>query len=111
MYEKALYLYGITGSGKTEMTKAILSEKFGKRGVLRVTNWDGLKKYDSVRHKAIILDDLSMEGREIEEKISAVDIKNGGDIRVLYETIGLKPEVVRAIITNKEVSEYFRIRG
>lgn len=111
MKEKTLYMYGATGTGKTEIVKSLLARRYGAEQVLRVTNWEGLKGYDSTKHKAIILDDISMEGKTMEEKISIVDVKNEADIRVLYEALKIEPGIVRAILSNKSEDKYFGIGG
>ena len=67
--KKTLVLTGPTGTGKTEMMKSLLAKKYGRENVLRITNKEGLKRYDESKHKALILDDLAISG-EAEDKIA-----------------------------------------
>jgi hypothetical protein len=91
------------------MIKSMLCNKYGAENVLRVTNLEGLKKLNDKCYKAIIFDDVSLDGRDMEEKIAVVDVENDSDIRVLYNTVRIPAGMPRAVLTNRSVDNYFNM--
>ena len=91
------------------MIKSLLSEKYGGDNVLRVTNIEGLKRLGQRGYQAVIFDDVSMDERSMEEKIGLVDVENDSDIRVLYNTVQLPSGMPRAVLTNRNVGDYFQL--
>lgn len=78
--------------------------------MLRVTDLNGLKKYDVNETAALILDDVNIESLTAEAKIGLVDVENWASVRILYELVSIRGGVVRAIVTNKAKEDYFGLR-
>ena len=102
--KKTLVLVGPSGIGKTESIKSLLAEKFKKSEILRVTDINGLKKLKDRKYKAIMLDDVNFASMSVESIITLFDIHNGGDLRILYESVELPPGMPRALISNKDLN-------
>lgn len=105
---KTLFLTGASGTGKTEMIKSLLSEKYGKENVLRVTDLEGLRKLHTGSYAAVIFDDINVDTRTAEEKISLIDVENASDVRILYNSVSLPAGMPRALLTNKDVASFFQ---
>ena len=106
--KKTLFLTGNSGIGKTEMIKALAKEKVGEKQVIRVTDIEGLKNLNE-NHKFLILDDVNIKDKPMEFKIALTDVENPVDMKLLYQSKVLEPDVSRAIVTNKGIEDYFGI--
>lgn len=100
-WERVLYLVGRSGTGKTEMSKALCSKYFGEQGYIRINSLQGLRKLKGKDYKMIIMDDINFGELSAEEVLGLFDVKNTHEQRVLYGTVEIKPGIARMVITNK----------
>jgi DNA polymerase III delta prime subunit len=106
--KKALYLSGVTGTGKTTGIKAFLAEKYGKEKVLRINNIQGLSKLNERDYEAIIFDDVDLSDLTGEEVIGLMDMEENHTQRILYGTAEVEAGTTRAFISNKKFEEMFK---
>lgn len=104
---KTLYLSGGTGLGKTEMLKSLFEEKFGPE-FIRVNNLEGLKQLETKPCKGVILDDIDLSQRNIEELLGLLDVQNNHTQKILYGTVEIPQGLTRAIVSNKKMEEFTR---
>ena len=95
---KSLILYGESGTGKTELAKALMSNM--NLNYLFVRDLNGLKSLDNEYHKGIIFDDLDTKDISREQMIHLIDRENPSDIRVLYGIVVITKEVIKIFTTN-----------
>ena len=95
----ALVLYGPSGTGKTELAKALLNSL--KIRYIVVSDKNALNQFDVSIHGAILFDDLNFNDINREELISLTDTNNGGDVRILYKTVSIPGFIHRVFTTNK----------
>ena len=94
-----LVLYGPSGTGKTELAKALL-KSMGLNYII-IGDKNSLRKFDVSLHQAIIFDDMNFEPIAREELIALLDTHNGGDIRILYSVVHVPGYVARIFTTNR----------
>ena len=97
--EKALVLYGPSGTGKTELAKSISMYLLNRTPAL-LSDINSLANYKNQDSICIIFDDLDFDGISREKKIHLTDLKETRDIRVLYGTTPLKSTTPRIFTTN-----------
>jgi hypothetical protein len=93
-----LILVGQSDFGKTQAISAYL--KFLDHRVLRVSNIDTLKSFDSNLHTAIIFDDFNWTKINRAAKIQLFDKDTVSDVKVIYGLSRIKPETLKIIICN-----------
>lgn len=98
--EKALFLHGPSGTGKTEYAKALIGE-----GALLVRHMDQLKRI-SPDTKGIIFDDMSFQHWPREAVIHLCDLKNDSGINVKHGCVTI-PAGLPRIITHNFVDGVF----
>ena len=96
--KKSLYVYGPTGTGKSEM---ILSFLIGKQlKPLLVDNIYSLGEFDEVKHKSIVFDNCDITRMKREELIKLFDSEAECTIKVGSKNIRLPRETPRFFIHN-----------
>jgi len=100
---RTLMVSGLSGSGKSELAKAVMSHI--NSTYLFVRNIEGLKRFCSL-HQGIIFDDLDFTRFEHVSDLSELfiglfDTMNPSEIRVLYGSVHLPAGLVKIITTNK----------
>jgi hypothetical protein len=100
-----LILYGPSGTGKTELAKALMHERDLK--CLFVRDKNALKEFKANYHKAVLFDDIDPDDFTREELIHLIDEENDSQIRVLYGYVMIPADTVRIITTNR-VEAYTR---
>lgn len=94
----ALLLFGPSGTGKTELAKALMSNRGVQFAFVR--NKESLKEFRNNFHKGIIFDDLDTENFTREELIHLFDVDNESQIRILYGYVTLPPKLFKIFTTN-----------
>lgn len=95
---KTLILHGPSGTGKTELAKAILND-MGKNFIF-IRDLNALKGFSLMTHQAIIFDDLNTDELSREIIIHVCDTENVSSVRILYGVAHLPPSVNRIFTTN-----------
>jgi len=95
---KTLILHGPSGTGKTELAKAILND-MGKSFIF-IRDINSLKGFSLLTHQAIIFDDLNTEDLSRETLIHICDTENPSSIRILYGVKEIPPSVNKVFTTN-----------
>lgn len=105
-YQKyVLIMTGPSGTGKTQLAKAIFNTM--NFNYILVRDINALKYYDPSQHRGIIFDDLDVTCVEREKLIHMFDLEEDSDIKILYATVRLEAGVPRIFTTNN-VSRYVR---
>ena len=94
-----LILFGESGTGKTELAKALLHEKDLKSLFIRSKH--ALKEFKVGFHEAILLDDINPDEFTREELIHLSDSENDSQIKILYGYASIPARTVRIITTNR----------
>ena len=94
-----LVLFGKSGTGKTELAKALLHEKDLKSLFIRSKH--ALKEFKVDFHEAILLDDINPDEFTREELIHLSDSENDSQIKILYGYASIPAKTVRIITTNR----------
>ena len=94
-----LILFGKSGTGKTELAKALLYERELKS--LFVRSKHALKEFRVGFHDAILLDDINPDEFTREELIHLCDSENDSQIKVLYGYASVPGGTLRIITTNR----------
>lgn len=102
--KKTVYLKGISGSGKTELIKTILTEVKGLNPLI-INNIDSLRLFNSSIHTAIVFDDCSLEELDRTQLIALLESENQTTIKVRYNNIILPSNLPKFIIQNKYLHE------
>lgn len=97
-----LFLSGRSGTGKTELAKALLHQRKLKSVFIR--NRHALKEFNVGLHQAILFDDIDPDEFTREEMINLVDVDNDSQIRVLYGYADIPAGTIRIITTNRPKS-------
>lgn len=95
---KTLILHGPSGTGKTELAKAILNDL--DKNFIFIRDINALKGFSLMTHQAIIFDDLNTEELSREMIIHICDTENASSVRILYGTKDLPAEIDRIFTTN-----------
>lgn len=98
-FNMTLILHGPGGTGKTMLAKSIF--KALKIEPLIVSEINDFRKYDSSKHKGILIDDLDAESLSRLETLNIIDSSDGKSIRVLYGIVSPTPLIPRVITTNR----------
>jgi len=102
--DKTLVLVGDSGVGKTAFCKAFVKEKRLK--TLRVNHKQDFRRLDA-SYDAILIDDAGICGLSDTELLALVDNQEGKTIRVLYNSVLKKENLVQMLVMNNP--EYQRI--
>ena len=94
----SLILFGETGTGKTELAKALMHEKSVK--YLLIRDKEGLKEFRKGFHSGLIFDDIDATKLTREELIHLLDTENESQIRILYGYMTLQEDLIRIFTTN-----------
>lgn len=94
--QKTLFLTGPSGTGKTEGLINLLKDF----NPILITEINALK-YLTDENKAIIFDDLDWSNISRETKIHLFDKDRLSNIKIIYQSVSLKPDVIKAIISNR----------
>lgn len=103
--EVVLILFGPTGTGKTQLAKAIFNSM--KIPFLMVRDLNGLSRFDPAEHRGLIFDDLDLGEKSREELIHLYDMEENSDIRILYRVVVLQAGIPRIFTTN-EIHQFLR---
>jgi hypothetical protein len=93
--EKTLFLTGPSGTGKTEGLINLLKDF----NPILITDINALKDLKS-SNKAIIFDDIDWLSIPRETKIHLFDKNRCSNIKIIYQTVKLVPDLVKAVISN-----------
>jgi hypothetical protein len=94
----SLLLYGPSGTGKTELAKALMHYKDVK--VIFVRDKQALKHFRFNFHGGIIFDDIGVDELSREELIHLFDTDNPSQIRILYGFVDLPANLYKIFTTN-----------
>ena len=100
-----LILFGKSGTGKTELAKALLYERNLKSVFIRSKH--ALKEFKSNFHEAILLDDINPEDFTREELIHLFDSENDSQIKILYAYVEIPAGTIKIVTTN-ELHKYLK---
>ena len=106
MFEKTLFLWGRSGSGKTSLAKSFFEYP------LVVTCRESFKSLEHW-HDGIIMDDVTWKelskgaGGQEEAIIKLIDIEHDRDVDVKYGKVKLPRRMPRVITTNKSPIQWF----
>lgn len=95
---QVLFLWGPSGTGKTQLAKAIMKSMGFE--FLMVRDLNGLSKFKPTIHKAIIFDDLDVTDMSREQIIHLFDNEEKSEIRILYQVINIPAGTVKIFTTN-----------
>lgn len=99
-HKTTLIVSGTPGTGKTKVIFAIAYEFH--QSVILVNHTEGLKSYDPMLHRVILIDDMNPEILENREQmIAMLDVENDRSIRALYRNIIIPAGAIKIITTNK----------
>lgn len=93
--DKTLFLTGPSGTGKTEGVINLLKDF----NPFLVTDINGLKDL-TPEHKAIIFDDMHWDNIPRETKLRLLEKNRPSNIKIIYQTVKLTPDLVKAVISN-----------
>lgn len=93
--ETKLFLTGPSGTGKTEG----LINLFKDLNPILITDVNALKDLNP-EHKAIIFDDMPWDNIARETKLHLLKKSKSSSIKIIYQTVKLKPELVKAVVSN-----------
>lgn len=94
---RTLVLESASGYGKTQGIITLLKHHGYK--ILRITDINNLKDIRT-EHSALILDDLDWTDIKNVTKISLFDKDSFNNIRILYSTVMLNPNLLKIVLTN-----------
>lgn len=97
--QRVLVMSGDSGSGKTQLAKALFENP------LVVRHIDKLKQFDEFEHDGIIFDDMSFTHYPREPLISMLDLEEDSDINVKCSMVTIPAGVPRVITTNRDCWE------
>lgn len=95
---KALILLGRSGTGKTELAKALFDRP------LLVRDINQLKGLDS-QHDGIIFDDMVLDYRR-EAIIHLMDLENRSGVNVKFGTEEIEAEMPRVFTSNRDINDF-----
>ena len=96
--KQTLILYGPSGTGKTELAKAIVESM--QMNWLFIRDLNGLKSLDPEYHEVVIFDDVTVQDFDRERLIHLFDTNNPSEIRVLYGIVVITEDIKRVFTTN-----------
>jgi hypothetical protein len=99
---KALYIKGESGTGKTQMIKTLLIEHFNKNPLI-INNFDSLREYKKNTHDAIVFDDCSLAELNREQLIKLLDLEESVTLKARYSNIRLEENLTRIFISNRDL--------
>jgi hypothetical protein len=96
-----LVLESASGFGKTQGIISLLTAN-GYTSILRIND---INKLTDLRteHTALILDDLAWDETSRETKINLFDKDSISNIRVLYGTVDIPPDILKIVLTNNRM--------
>jgi len=94
---QTLILVGNTGVGKTQFCKAFAKEKCSKTLVLN--HVQDFRRLDN-SYDSILVDDANIHEMEQTQLLSLIDKQVGKTLRVLYDTVFKKKDIVQMIAIN-----------
>lgn len=94
-----LILHGPGDTGKTMLAKTIFKD-FNIEHLI-ISDINDFRKYDSSKHKGILIDDLDAESLSCLETLNIINSSDDKLIRFLYRIVSPIGLITRIITTNK----------
>jgi hypothetical protein len=102
--QKTLFILGEPGSGKTKFMLAYC-ESEGLKPLI-VNNVDALKSIHE-NHGMIVFDDVDFSKATREQVISLLDCEKASDLKIIYQTIYLRADLPRTVLSNRDPEKVF----